>query len=309
MENLAPIVLFVYNRLDHTRKTVEALQKNELASDSELFVYADGPKENASEEQKNKIKAVREYVSSITGFKSVHLNFADKNIGCADSIIRGITEVVNQFGRVIVVEDDIVTVPLFLRFMNNALDFYEEDKRIFTIGSTFDNVRLPKCYKADVFLSCRSISWGWATWQDRWSKADWNINEYEIIKHPTKKLVRRFNRGGNDMYEMLLMQLNGEIDAWDIRWDYCIHKNKGYTVIPIYGFAINCGLDGSGTHCGAPSLYDYAPLYEEPELKLKFVKNIKPNRGVLRAYRNSFAVCKQHKTLKKRLKNLIKKFF
>lgn len=309
MEKLAPIVLFVYNRLDHTRKTVEALQKNELASDSELFVYADGPKEDASEEQKDKIKAVREYVSSVTGFKSVHLNFADKNIGCADSIIRGITEVVNQFGRVIVVEDDIVTTKFFLRFMNEGLDFYASDKRIFTLGSTCNKISFPNSYKHDVFLSCRSVSWGWATWKDRWLLADWDIENYEIIKHPTKKQIRQFNVGGADMYEMLLMQLNGEIDAWDIRWDYIISKNDGFTIIPTRSLSYNCGQDGSGVHCCAGLGYKTTALYESDVYDIKFVNGIKPNRRILKSYRDFFKYEKVSliKKAKRRVKAMLRK--
>lgn len=307
MNNFAPIVLFVYNRLDHTRKTVEALQKNELVSESELFVYADGPKENASEEQKNKINAVREYVSSITGFKSVNLNFAEKNIGCADSIIRGITEVVNKYGRVIIVEDDIVTNKFFLRFMNEGLEFYESDKRIFTLGSTCNKISFPKNYKYDVFLSCRSVSWGWATWKDRWALADWDIDNYEIIKHPTKKQIKNFNVGGDDMYDMLLMQLNGEIDAWDIRWDYCIRKNNGYTLIPTKSLSYNCGQDGSGVHCSAGLAYNTTALFDSDVFDVKFINGIKPNSRILKSYRDFFALCNKKISVFGRIKRFIKR--
>jgi len=285
---VAPIVLFVYNRLEHTRKTVEALQRNDLATESDLFVYADGPKENASDEQIQKIRLVREYVSTITGFKSVHLYFAERNIGCADSIIRGITEVVNKYGRVIVVEDDIVTNRFFLRFLNEGLDFYQEDKRIFTLGATSNGIKIPQNYKYDIYLSHRSVSWGWATWKDRWDLADWNIKEYDIIKNPTANKIRRFNRGGDDEYEMLISQLNGEIDAWDIRWDYCIHQRDGYTVIPTRTFAINNGMDGSGIHCSNYS-HKYSPQYDSNTFDISFVSGIQPNPKVLKACKAFFA--------------------
>lgn len=146
-KTLCPVVLFVYNRLNHTRRTVEALLKNELVEDTNLIVYADGPKKGATEQAKQQIQAVREYVSSVSGFKSIELHFAEKNIGCADSIIQGVTDTVNRFGKVIVVEDDIVTNRFFLRFMNEGLRFYEKDKRIFTLGATSIGITLPENYE------------------------------------------------------------------------------------------------------------------------------------------------------------------
>lgn len=303
---LAPVALFVYNRPDHAQKTVEALLRNELASETDLIVFADGPKENAAETTKQQIQAVRDYIGSISGFKSIECHFAEKNIGCADSIIRGVTETVNRYGKVIVVEDDIVTHPFFLRFMNEGLEFYKDDKRIFTIGGTCNNIQIPKKYKYEIFLSCRSVSWGWATWRDRWKSADWNIEKYDIIRHPTRGKIRKFNRGGEDMYDMLLMQLRGEIDAWDIRWDYCIHQHHGYTIVPTRTFATNCGLDGSGIHCGSGLGYSTTPLYDHSVFDLQFIPSIKPDRRILRAYRNFFHVCEPKVPIGKRIKRVIK---
>lgn len=309
MTNLAPVVLFVYNRTDHVRKTVEALLNNELVEDTDLIVYADGPKEGATEQTKQQIQAVREYVSSVSGFKSIELHFAEKNIGCADSIIQGVTETVNRFGKVIVVEDDIVTNRFFLRFMNEGLRFYEKDKRIFTLGATSIGITLPENYKYDVYLSCRSVSWGWATWSDRWALADWNIEQYDIIKHPNWWRVKSFNRGGEDLYDMLLMQLHGEIDAWDIRWEYCIQQHHGYTVVPVKSFASNCGMDNSGTHCGASLGYVFAPDYEKEVFDVSFVERIRPNGKILKSYHDFFKYEKVSllKKAKRRVKAMLRK--
>ncbi|MBQ3367608.1 hypothetical protein IJG44_01760 [bacterium] len=131
--SLAPIVLFVYNRPWHTQQTVEALQKNELATDSELFIFADGPKINATEEQKEKIRQVREYIHKISGFKSVTISEKEKNCGLANSVIAGVTEIINRFGKAIVVEDDIVTSKGFLKYMNDALELYQYEEKVMHI--------------------------------------------------------------------------------------------------------------------------------------------------------------------------------
>lgn len=306
---LAPVALFVYNRLNHARKTVEALLRNELASETDLVVFADGPKENASETTKQQIQAVRDYIRSISGFKSVEFHFAEKNIGCADSIIRGVTETVNRYGKVIVVEDDIVTHPFFLRFMNEGLEFYKDDKRIFTLGGTSIGIDIPKNYKHDVYLSCRSVSWGWATWIDRWALADWNIEKYPIIKNPTWWRIKRFNRGGDDLYEMLLMQLHGEIDAWDIRWDYCIHRHHGYIIVPVYTLVHNCGMDNSGTHCASSMNYAFAPDYDKDVFDMCFVEGIKPNAKIIKSYHDYFGHngVSWYKSVKRKVKKTLRK--
>src|SRR5689334_19947926 len=116
--NLAPITLFVYNRPEHTRRTVEALLKNELAAESDLFIFSDAPKKPESDES---VRMVRDYIHAITGFKSVTIIERDRNWGLADSIIDGVTSVVNQYGRIIVLEDDLVVSAHFLEYMNTAL--------------------------------------------------------------------------------------------------------------------------------------------------------------------------------------------
>lgn len=308
IKEIAPVALFVYNRPDHVRKTVEALLHNDLASETNLVVYADGPKKTATEETKQQIKAVRDFVSSITGFKSIEFHFAEKNIGCADSIIRGVTETVNRYGKVIVVEDDIVVNPFFLRFMNEGLSFYKDDKRIFTLGGTSIGIDIPSNYKDDIYLSCRSVSWGWSTWADRWALADWDIEQYPIIENPTWWRIKKFNRGGDDLYDMLLMQLRGEIDAWDIRWEYCIHQHHGYTVVPVKSFARNCGMDNSGTHCGISLGYSFAPDYENEVFDVRFVERIRPNCKILKSYHDFFQYEKVSflKRTKRRMKAMLR---
>ena len=259
--SLAPIILFVYNRPWHTQQTVEALQKNELAAESDLFIFADGPKPNASEECLANISKVRNYIHKIDGFKSITIEEAHENKGLANSVITGVTKIINQFDKVIVVEDDIVTHPFFLRFMNEALDFYLDDERIYSIGAFMDDIIIPNNYHNDVFVCRRIETWGWATWQDRWNLAEWDIDKYYILKHPTRKEIKRLCRGGDDLWPLLQMQASGKIDSWAARWQYNLTINNGLCLRPIWTFVNNIGMDGSGTHCGNDiNCNSYPPL-------------------------------------------------
>lgn len=282
-DNLSPIILFVYNRLDHTRQTVEALQKNELAPESTLYVFADGAKEDATAEQRQKVQDVRDYIHTITGFKKIIIEEASRNKGLANSVITGVTKVINDYGKVIVVEDDIVTNPFFLRFMNDCLDVYEKREDIFMIGGHSCNINLPWWYRKDIYIAHRSNSWGWATWVDRWGKADWNVSGFESLKNNPKG-ISRFNRGGMDMFPMLKAQLEGKIDSWAIRWDYCMYKNDAYCVFPVRTLDYNVGFDGSGVHCGRVVDNFDAQMYDEPTYNIKLPFEIKNYKKVARQF-------------------------
>lgn len=285
---LAPIAFFVFNRPLHTVKTLEALKRNEGASESILHVYADGAKEGASKETKEKIKKVRNIISHIDGFAEVHLHLSDTNKGCARSVREGITEVVGQYGRAIIVEDDIVTSPKFLIFMNKALNQYESDKRIWTIGGMNVDIELPQHYikQHDLYLVHRSCSWGWATWADRWRNIDWEVKDADKF-FSCPKAMKRFDRGGEGMSQMLRDQLNGKIDAWDIVWDYHIFKHNGYCLRPVKSFTQNIGMDGSGTHYHDGCFIDpQAPLFDPAKDTLRLEPHLRPNREVQRIFYN-----------------------
>lgn len=243
--SLAPIILFVYNRPWHTQQTVEALQKNELATESDLFIFADG----AKTENDEKVNEVRKYIKTITGFKSVTIFEKEKNCGLANSVIAGVTEIINKFGKVIVVEDDIVTSKYFLKFMNEALDFFENDEQIFSVsGYNYSDkkMKIPKSYKDDIYLSYRHESWGWGTWKNRWERVDWKVADFKEFSENIE-LQKAFNRGGADMSEMLKAQMNGKIDSWAIRFDYALFKNNCFNIKPVQSLVYNIGLT-SGTH-------------------------------------------------------------
>ena len=243
---LAPIILFVYNRPKHTEIVLNALKKNTLAAESTLYVFSDAAKKEKDFENVNK---VREIISNISGFKEVVITEAETNIGCADSIISGITKVINEHGKAIIVEDDILTSPNFLEFMNEALDKYESDKRIYSVSGFVPNEKMAEKCKDFLFLAYRNSSWGWGTWKDRWVEVDWDMLQWEKIKKD-KNLWKKLQRGGEDTPYVLKLQMEGFIDAWDVRfYTDNVLKDK-YTVFPTKTFVENIGLDGSGTHCG-----------------------------------------------------------
>ncbi|MBR6132873.1 MAG: hypothetical protein IKQ20_13575 [Bacteroidales bacterium] len=244
---LAPIVLFVYNRPLHTKQTVEALLKNELASDSELYIFADGPKNDTTEDSIIKIKEVRDYIHTIKGFKKIYITESDYNIGLDNSVIQAVTKVIELHEKVIVVEDDIVTHPFFLRFINQALDTYKNQTNIYMISGFSYNITFPNYYKNDVYCVHRCCSWGWGMWADRWEQADWKLSNYKKLVG-NKNEIKKFNRGGNDLFNMLQILIEQPVCAWDIRWTFCMYEHNGLCINPTKSLVNNIGFDGSGTH-------------------------------------------------------------
>ncbi len=244
MSELAPIVLFVYNRLSHTQQTIEALQKNELASESELFIYSDAAKTAQDIEP---VETVRSYINKIDGFKKITIIERDKNLGLAASIISGVTEIINQYGKVIVLEDDLVTSPYFLTFMNNALDSYKDEPKVMHVSGW--NYPIDTQDLGDAFFWYTMNCWGWATWDDRWRyfKKD---PDY-LVKTWSKKKIKAFNLGGNyKFWRQVLDNKSGKISTWAVFWYASIFEQKGLCLNPSHSFVVNIGHDGSGDNCG-----------------------------------------------------------
>lgn len=293
MDNLAPIIVFAYNRPEHLRRTIGALAANELAEQSILYVYCDGPKNNASDDERKCIQEVRDYVRTIQGFLRVIIVEQSQNKGLDPSEIDAITEVVNKYGKVISVEDDLITNRYFLRFMNEGLSFYESDKRVYSIAGYVDAIPFPTTYDKDIFVSFRAESCGWGTWADRWNQNEWDEHKYLIVQHPTKRRVRMFNRGGEDMYPMLLDKLHGRTDAWDIRWAHTMYLHNGLCIRPLRSLVYNIGFDGTGVHSGVCSddrvLARTAPLFDNNDYNVYFEADIQVDKSVQKAIQTYFA--------------------
>lgn len=287
---LAPIALFVYNRPDHTEKTLKALSENKYADESDLFVFCDGPKPNCSQQQLDKINAVSSVVRSKQWCKSTTIVQSDKNKGLANSIISGVTELLNKFGKVIVLEDDLVTSIWFLKYMNEALEFYESRKSVFSIGACrppMNKMSIPEDYEYDVFVGLRSYSWGWATWKDRWDQVDWSMDYMDsFLKHPEQ--IKAFNRAGEDMTKLLRMQFCGQIDSWAMRFGFAHFYQHAVAILPCIPYVDNIGFDGSGTHCGNVSSINYSddlPLAKE---NCHFLDVLYEDSRIINAFYSSF---------------------
>ena len=247
---LAPIVLFVYSRPWHTIQTIEALQKNELAKESELFIYSDASK---NEDARKNVNEVREYIRTIDGFKKVTVVEREKNWGLADSIIDGVTKIVNEYGKIIVLEDDLVTSPYFLKFMNEALEFYKNEKKVWHISGW--NYPIETDGLGDVFLWRAMNCWGWATWSDRWSY--YEKNPQKIMTQFSQEEIKAFNIDGyyRDFWTQVKDNRDKRIDTWAIFWYATIFKKKGLCLNPVHTFVRNIGNDGSGENCIGYDMY------------------------------------------------------
>lgn len=242
---IAPIALFVYNRPWHTRQTIESLRDNELAERSDLIIFSDGPKTAADDDS---VASVRNYLKSIQGFRTVTVIERINNWGLAANIIDGVTETVNKFGRVIVLEDDLLTNQGFLDYMNQALTRYKDEDQVMQIsGHMFAVDIVPK---TDAVFLPLTTSWGWATWKRSWDHFDPSATGYEKLKND-RTLRYKFNLDGSyNYFNMLLAQKNNKVDSWAIRWYLSVFMMNGLTLFPISSFIENIGFDGSGTHCG-----------------------------------------------------------
>ncbi len=275
----APIILFTYNRPDHTRQTLEALAKNVGADESVLYIYCDGAKANASEKQKEKIAAVRELVDQFESrvksqeprlFKDVNVIKSEVNKGLANSIRGGVTEVLQKHGRVIVLEDDICTSPAFLNYMNTALDFYAGRKAVFSIGAyTYPPVKMqiPADYPFDTYVCLRNCSWGWATWLDRWEQVDWSVRNYDFVKN-YPACTSALNRMGDDEFEMLYSQQEAGLDIWSIQFTMAHFENHAVAIYPCQSYVTNVGLDGSGSNCGVQEALQNKVLCENMQPRM-----------------------------------------
>lgn len=297
--NCAPILLFTYNRLSHTQRCVEALLKNHLSSESELFIYSDAAKDIA---QQKSVKEVRNFIHTIQGFKAITIIERDKNWGLAKNIIDGVTTQVNRYGKVIVLEDDLVVAPFFLQFMNEALETYKDEPKIGHIQAC-DFTQDPSL--PDTFLIKFTGSWGWATWDRAWKH--FNPNGKELLQEMQKRqLTHAFDMNGKYGFtRMLRRQIEGKNNSWAIRWNASLFLKDILSLNVGRSLVQNEGFDGSGTNCGGGGLYA-SNLYMQqlPVIPISPVEeNLKARQAYIRYYArtNSFwakAIRRIKRTLK-----------
>ncbi|MEN5058170.1 MULTISPECIES: glycosyltransferase [Sphingobacterium] len=246
----APIILFVYNRPDHTLRTLKALENNNLASESELFIYADAAK---NEQSKAAVEQVREIISRNWKFKTVTLILRESNCGLAANVIDGVTKIVKQYGQVIVLEDDLVTSPFALQYFNDALELYRHQDQVMQISGYGYPVKDIETLPETFFFRVAN-SWGWATWDRAWNHFNSDINN--LTDDFTADQIHQFSIEGKENFWKQVKEFKaGKINSWAIRWYASVFKNNGLVLYPRNSLTQNIGNDGSGTHTAAETTY------------------------------------------------------
>ena len=282
MQNLAPIALFVYNRPEHTRRTISYLQKNLLADESRLFIFSDAAK---TEVDNPKVDEVRQIIHEVEGFKSVKVTERARNLGLAESVISGVTQLVNEYNKVIVFEDDLLSSPYTLQYFNEGLTRFAKEEKVMHIGAYMYNLRdkgLPQ-----TFFFRAATSWGWATWARAWK--DFEPDADVLLKQFDKKKTGQFSiEGTMNFWKQLLDFKAGKNDSWAIRWYASIFLKGGLSLNPSVSFVHNIGNDGSGVHSNKENMYavqiaqkpvtEFPKQIREDEKAYQAIKNFLKNR-------------------------------
>jgi len=292
----ALIVVFAYNRPTHLRKTVKALAKNDLANKSDLFIYCDGARD---EDDRKKVSEVRSYCRQISGFAKVTVIEREENLGLAQSIRLGVTESLEKTDKIIVLEDDLLTHPAFLGYMNGALTAYAESKNILSVSGYLPprwRMSRPKKSGQDVWLNPRNLSFGWGTWAEKWAGVDWEQADKDHFKE-RQDLQAGFAHGGADLPGMLIDQMEGRLDSWAVRFSYAHYRSDRFSLMPADTYVKPIGFDGSGVHC-RPNPLRWLETTKHALKTPEFPENLEIDQKLIRALRKSFDL---HHQLVKRL--------
>lgn len=297
MKDTAPIVLFVYDRPEHTQRAVDALRANSLASASDLVVFSDGPR---TEEDLSRVLRVRQFVKTIDGFRNVAIYERGPNLGLAGSVIEGVTRVCQGRGRVIVIEDDLVVAPGFLSYMNAALEHYQEEPQVMQVAGHMFPVDVP--VEEDAFFLPFVSSWGWGTWARAWQKFDPDAGGYVQLKQDAVRRKAFDMDGAYDYFSMLEKQLAGKVDSWAILWNLSVFMNAGMVLYPKKTLVENTGFDGSGVHTKGESL--------DQLMDMRFLPKRFPIPGIVPAAREAvFDYFRARRTPMARLRALKRRIF
>lgn len=279
----APVILFTYNRPEHTARALKSLAAADMAKTTELFIFCDGAKDTPGDAERT--AQVRQLChDEAKGFASTNVIERDRNMGLAANIIDGVGMVIKNCGRAIVLEDDLSVSPFFLRYMNAALDYYE-GRGVFSVSGYSPDIDIPKDYSASTYMMHRNCSWGWATWRSQWEKVDWEIPTFDTFIRDSRRRSA-FNECGNDLSPMLLRWKIGEISSWSIRFCYAAFLRGEPTVYPRKSLVRNGGADGSGTNMRLSHRYD-APLAANVGLQ-NFATGVAPDHRIVAQFRRFY---------------------
>ena len=283
----APIIMFVYNRIDHFEKTYEALSKCPEAKDSILYIFSDGAKNEVNIGKVNQVReAVRKKMNS-GDFKEIILTESPVNKGLAMSIINGVTNIINKHGKVIVIEDDCIASPYLLNFLNKSLNYFENDISVGAIAGYSPNIIFPDQYNQDIFGTYRSCSCCWATWINRWENIDWELENFHKFAL-NKENIKKFNATGRDRFIRLYRQTKGKGDSWSVRFGAHLVANNMITIYPRYSYIGNIGCDESGVHSKSEDAekmrVDLSKAIAEPKLE-----DVKLNKDIQKIFKKHYS--------------------
>lgn len=282
MQNLAPIALFVYNRPQHTERTIRFLQQNNLANESRLFIFSDGAKSSNDEE---KVAEVRAIINKIDGFKSIKVFERKENAGLANAVIEGVTKLINDYGQVIVFEDDLISSPHTLTYFNDALNHFRDEEKVMHIGAYMYPLKADDLPQS--FFYRAATSWGWATWERAWQNFEPNIDV--LLKQFDKKKRLAFSiENKMNFWKQMQEFKKGKNNSWAIRWYASIFLKGGLTLNPSQSLVNNIGHDGTGVHSGINDIYNviinpkpitqFPNIIEEDKKAYQTIKNFLANR-------------------------------
>lgn len=299
---LAPIVIFSYNRPEHLRQTLDALAKNDLASHSDLFIYCDGVKPTASDEQLTRISKNRQVAHAASGFKSVSVIEREKNYGLADNIVSAVTEIVTQYGRIIAFEDDIVTTRGCLTYLNDALELYKDDEQVMHISAWMypNKGQFPTTF----FYDTPYPAGGWATWKRAWDY--FNPDTADHVRYWQDNWKEFDIEGENHLSKQLLMNYDGTLKTWFIKWYSSMHRIGGLCLYPGTAMSNNIGWDDSGETSMSLTRYIVPHPAEYTEVKRIPIKRNRKAFHYIRAWYSGHWYNRRNRV---RIYNIIRSIF
>lgn len=297
---MAPVLIVTYDRLEHLTKTITSLQRNIYAAQTDLFIASDYQR---TDSEANKVAGVRRYLKRIDGFKSVTVFAREKNFGVVDNSNCALQVMFGMFDRFIIMNDDLMTAPGFLKFMNEGFERYRENKRVFSITGYCPPIQIPSTYQYDAFFLGRMSAWGCGMTKDRYDSVHEITREEFDEFAANKKLSRAFvEAGGEDLVVMLKDVAYGSLEAWDVRCMYTQFMKDQYTVYPTQSLILNIGFDGTGMHCGKTDRFN---VVLGGKTTFRFPDDIVVDQRIVKANRKFRAGASYARNLMMRIRGLV----
>ena len=265
----APIVMIAFNRPAMLKSTLERLSQASGVEKHDIFMFVDGPRNELDAIKQKEIMNVLSYWQ--TKLPRIKTYQRSRNYGCRGNIVDAITQIISQYGRAIVIEDDILISRTFLEYMDRALDFYNDDKRIWSINAyQSHNVKVPRDYPYDVYLDPINMCWGWGTWYDRWREVDFDLRDWPRDRNDSV-FMDKLNKVGRHLAYMIDLQYEGKLNTWDVQCTYHVVKHDLMSIEPRYQLSKNIGFSSKfkSEHCQGDrpiitrqKYYDFSPRLE-----------------------------------------------